>query len=266
MATLRDLGLSEYEARVYRTLLRTGPTTAKELSEASDVPMGRIYDVLNSLGSVGVVRSQEASRPKKYAPADPDAALEQLLETQREQLETELRQYQEIVDELADELEADDRGGEQFWTVAIGPEDTIDLLVDRLGAARERIVMVASTPVSGFDIGEIGDRVATALETVLDRGVDVSLLVSPDLVEAIPPDLNRRYERLLVDQEGFEVRVSDDITGTFNLIDRTEVCIEVRNPLSEDEAFALIDLTDPTFAANVYEEFRPRWEGARRYQ
>jgi sugar-specific transcriptional regulator TrmB len=43
MASLRDLGLSEYEARAFRSLLDTGPTTAKELSRGSDVPMERIY-------------------------------------------------------------------------------------------------------------------------------------------------------------------------------------------------------------------------------
>ena len=66
MASLRDLGLSEYEERAYRSLLETGPTTAKELSRTSDVPMGRIYDVLNSLETHNLVRSQAASRPKKY--------------------------------------------------------------------------------------------------------------------------------------------------------------------------------------------------------
>ena len=66
MASLRDLGLSEYEASAFRSLLDTGPTTAKELSRASDVPMGRIYDVLNSLETYQLVRSQTASRPKKY--------------------------------------------------------------------------------------------------------------------------------------------------------------------------------------------------------
>ncbi|MFB6219023.1 MAG: helix-turn-helix domain-containing protein, partial [Halobacteriaceae archaeon] len=46
MADLGDLGLSEYESRAYRALLRTGPATAEELSEESGVPMGRVYDVL----------------------------------------------------------------------------------------------------------------------------------------------------------------------------------------------------------------------------
>jgi len=74
MADLRDVGLSKYEARAYRSLLESGPTTAKTLSEASGVPMGRIYDVLNSLEQHRLVRSQAASRPKKYVAVEPETA------------------------------------------------------------------------------------------------------------------------------------------------------------------------------------------------
>ncbi|WP_197409694.1 TrmB family transcriptional regulator, partial [Haloferax profundi] len=106
MASLRDLGLSEYEARAYRALLRTGATTAKELSRASDVPMGRIYDVLNSLEQYHLIRSQAASRPKKYVAVEPDMALDRLLESKRQELDEKAQQYEAVVDELNDELDA----------------------------------------------------------------------------------------------------------------------------------------------------------------
>ena len=102
MASLRDLGLSEYEARAFRSLLETGPATAKELSRASDVPMGRIYDVLNSLETYQLVRSQTASRPKKYVGVEPDTALDRLFEDKKRQLEEKVDQYESIVDELSD--------------------------------------------------------------------------------------------------------------------------------------------------------------------
>ena len=94
MASLRDLGLSEYEERAYRSLLKTGPTTAKELSRTSDVPMGRIYDVLNSLETKNLVRSQAASRPKKYVAVEPETALDRLLADKREELEERITQYE----------------------------------------------------------------------------------------------------------------------------------------------------------------------------
>ena len=138
MASLRDLGLSEYEARAYRALLKTGPTTAKELSRVSDVPMGRIYDVLNSIEQYNLVRSQSASRPKKYVAVEPTTALDRLLEDKKRELEEQVGQYEEIVAELTGELETAEPVEDTFWTAAVGPEETVDLLVERLSAADSR--------------------------------------------------------------------------------------------------------------------------------
>ena len=262
MASLRDLGLSEYEARTYRTLLRTGATTAKELSRASDVPMGRVYDVLNSLEQYRLIRSQAASRPKKYVAVEPDAALERLVVDKKRELEEKARQYEELVDELVDELDAAKPIQGQFWTAAIGPEETIDLLLERLSTADERLVMVAATPSPQFDLGDVGDRMIEQLESALDRGACVSVLMTPELVETLPEEIGERYLTRLADDPAFEVRTFENVSGTFNLIDDVEVCIEVPNPLNPSETFAMIDLKDPEFAADVRAMFDPRWEQA----
>jgi sugar-specific transcriptional regulator TrmB len=262
MASLRDLGLSEYEARAYRTLLRTGATTAKELSRASEVPMGRVYDVLNSLEQYSLVRSQAASRPKKYVAVEPDTALDRLLADKKRELEEKVRQYETLVDELVDELDAAEPVESQFWTAALGTEQTTDLLLERLAAADRRLVIVAATPSPQFDLGEIGDLVVEQLESALDRGVSVSVLMTPELVETLPPSVGERYSARLAGNPAFEVRTLEDVSGTFNLIDDAEVCIEVPNPLDPTESFAMIDLKDPEFAANVREMFEPRWEKA----
>ncbi len=262
MASLRDLGLSEYEARAYRALLKTGATTAKELSRASDVPMGRIYDVLNSLEQYNLIRSQAASRPKKYVGVEPDTALDRLLANKRRELQEKADQYEQIVDELVDELDAAEPVQGQFWTAAVGPEETVDLLLERLTAADERLVMVAATPAPQFDLGAVGDRVVEELEAALHRGVTISVLITPELVDTLPSSVGNRYTDRLADHPEFTVRTSENVRGTFNLIDDIEVCIEVPNPLDPGEAFAMIDLKDPEFAADVREMFDPRWERA----
>jgi sugar-specific transcriptional regulator TrmB len=264
MATLRDLGLSEYESRAYRTLLETGPTTAKELSRASDVPMGRIYDVLNSLETQGLVRSQTASRPKKYVAVESEAALDRLLAEKKRQLDQQAEQYETVVDELADELEGTDPVEEPFWTASVGPEESMDLLVERLAAAEERVVVVASAPVSGFDIDDVAARVTAALEDALERGVTVSVLLTPALVDALPEAVGRRYRETLQPHDRFETRTSAGVTGTFEIIDDDEVCIEVPHPLTNEATLAVIDLQDPEFAAEIGAEFQPRWAGADR--
>jgi sugar-specific transcriptional regulator TrmB len=266
MASLRDLGLSEYEARAYRALLNTGPTTAKELSRASDVPMGRIYDVLNSIEQYNLVRSQTASRPKKYVAVEPSTALDRLLEDKKRELDEKAEQYEAIVDDLSEELDAAEPVEEQFWTAAVGHDEVTDLLLERLAAADGRIVMVSTSPTPQFDITTVGDRIAEQLEAALERGVAVDLLMHPQLVDDLPPSVGERYQGTLSPHPEFEVRISPEVSGTFNLVDDTEVVIQVPNPLSTGDAFAMIDLKDPEFAADVHEEFQPTWETAEELQ
>ncbi|WP_049922563.1 TrmB family transcriptional regulator [Halopiger djelfimassiliensis] len=262
MASLRDLGLSEYEARAYRALLNTGPTTAKELSRASDVPMGRIYDVLNSIEQYNLVRTQTASRPKKYVAVEPSTALDRLLDDKKRELEEKAEQYESIVDELSNELDAADPVEEQFWTAAVGPDETKDLLLERLAAADQDIVMIAANPVPQRDMQTAGEDVLAQLEHALDRGVSVNVLMTRELVASLSENVGKRYRETLQARDDFDVRTNDDVTGSFNVIDSVEVCIQVPNPLSSGDAFGMIDLKDPEFAANVHEEFVPRWEAA----
>lgn len=262
MASLRDLGLSEYEARAYRALLRTGPTTAKDLSRASEVPMGRVYDVLNSLEGHNLVRSQAASRPKKYAAVEPDAALDRLLAERKEELQERADQYEAVVEDLSTDLDTADPVDGQFWTAAVGPKESVDLLLERIAAAEQRVVVVAGSSAIGFDIGTVGEQVTDALADALDRGVDVRVLLTPGMVDELPRSVGRRYTARLADHEGFEVRTSEGVDGTFNLFDGVEVCIEVPHPLSDDDPFAMIDLKDPEFAADVRDQFEPRWADA----
>jgi sugar-specific transcriptional regulator TrmB len=263
MASLRDLGLSEYEARAYRSLLKTGPTTAKELSRVSDVPMGRIYDVLNSIERHDLVRIQSASRPKKYVAVEPATALDRLLAEKKRELDEQASEYESIVDELSGRLETADPIAEPFWTAAVGPDEAADLLVERITAAEARIVMVLSTYTEQFfDIDEVGTLVLNELTDSMERGVEVQLLMRPDLVSALPESIGDRYRESLIEHELFSVRTSENVSGSFTLVDEAEVLIEVPHPLQRNETFAMIDLKDHEFAESVRREFTPRWRNA----
>jgi sugar-specific transcriptional regulator TrmB len=263
MANLRDLGLSEYEARVYRALLDTGPTTAKELSRASEVPMGRIYDVLASIETHSLARSQSASRPKKYVAVEPETALSRLLEARQRELDAKADQYEGIVEELSEELDATEPSDETFWTAAVGPAATVDLLCERIAAANDSVVMVASTLSRQFDVDAVGNRVAEGLNRAIERDIEVSLLMRPELVSALPETVGERYVSALSPNEGFSTRTSDAVERTFTVIDGVETCIEVPHPLDGTELFAMIALRDREFATEIMDEFKPRWEGAK---
>lgn len=265
MANLGELGLSEYEARVYRTLLETGPTTAKELSNASDVPMGRIYDVLNSLEQYDLVRSQSASRPKRYVAVGPAIALDRLLEAKKRELEAQAERYETIVDELADELESTESTEETFWTAAIGRTDAANLVVERLSTADSEVVVVLSEHSEQFlDVDAVGSLVFDELEAALERDVEVRLLLRPALAADFRESIDGRYRTSLGEHGGFSVRASEDATGRFALVDEREVLVEVPRPLESRRVFAVVDLGDRDFARSISAAFESRWETAER--
>lgn len=259
MSDLRDLGLSEYEANAYRSLLRIGAATAKELSSASGVPMGRIYDVLGSIESQHLVRSQAASRPKKYVAVEPETALNRLLEDRKRELQEKSTQYENVVDTLARELDHPKAPEDGFWTAELGPAAALDLWLERIDAAQDTITLVSGTPASGFDLDDVSSQVFDRLAVAVERGVDVSVLLSSDLADCMPHDVNERYIDALADDPTYEVRIGDSIDGNVTIIDGAEVCLEVSNPVQPGEAFATIDLQDREFAADVRAAFEESW-------
>lgn len=74
---LRKLGLTEYEAKAYATLVGTGEATAREVHELCGVPRTRIYDILRDLANKGFVEFVQGS-PTYYRAVEPDRVMERL--------------------------------------------------------------------------------------------------------------------------------------------------------------------------------------------
>ncbi|MBI2578767.1 MAG: TrmB family transcriptional regulator [Candidatus Aenigmarchaeota archaeon] len=72
---LRTIGLNKYERNLWVALLSRGAATAGELSDISNVPRSRCYDVLESLAARGFVVVQPG-KPLKYVAIHPKEALE----------------------------------------------------------------------------------------------------------------------------------------------------------------------------------------------
>lgn len=74
---LRRLGLTEYEAKAYATLVGMGEATAREVHELSTVPRTRIYDILRDLECKGFVEFVQGS-PTYYRAVEPDRVMKRL--------------------------------------------------------------------------------------------------------------------------------------------------------------------------------------------
>jgi sugar-specific transcriptional regulator TrmB len=77
MDMLKTIGLNKYERNLWAALLSRGASTAGELSDISNVPRSRCYDVLESLAEKGFIVIQPG-KPMKYVAMPPREALERV--------------------------------------------------------------------------------------------------------------------------------------------------------------------------------------------
>ncbi len=74
--SLIELGFSNYEAKVYCSLLRQNPATAYEIAKDSFIPTSKIYEVLSKLLEKEIILEIVDNNKKKYIPVDPQDYIE----------------------------------------------------------------------------------------------------------------------------------------------------------------------------------------------
>lgn len=102
---LEDIGLNMYERKIYSALISRGVSTAGELSEMTNVPRSRAYDVLESLAEKGFA-ILKPSKPMQYVAVPPEEALENMKEIHKEEIEEQMERLDQFKEtEAVQELE-----------------------------------------------------------------------------------------------------------------------------------------------------------------
>ncbi|RKX95432.1 MAG: TrmB family transcriptional regulator [Spirochaetes bacterium] len=74
---LKDLGFTEYEGKVYMSLLNEHPLSAYSISKNSSVPHSRVYDITRRLIKKGYVTSK-GTNPELFSPISPEELISRL--------------------------------------------------------------------------------------------------------------------------------------------------------------------------------------------
>jgi sugar-specific transcriptional regulator TrmB len=222
--TLRDTGLSPYQAETYVSILDMGSGTAMDIAEASGVPDPRIYDVLRDLEEEGYVELYEQDTLRARA-RDPEEVMEML-------------------SAWASRLEAATDAIEERWEQE-GIEETTVSIVSRFETVleeAERAIDEAEYHVRVCVSPSQLPELSSVLEGAVERGVHVNLtLYTPEEdAEELPG-----AERLapLCSETRHRPMASPFVT----LVDRSKTCffphsgsIEVYGVLVNDRAYARV--------------------------
>lgn len=114
LRTLISCGLSEYESKVYSSLVFLGPSKAGTISRESKVPQSKIYEVLNQLMNKQLVEVFDG-RPKEFKASEPEIALKNILEEKTKEIETLKSRVESMSDFLKPMKKDEVLGG--VWTI-----------------------------------------------------------------------------------------------------------------------------------------------------
>jgi sugar-specific transcriptional regulator TrmB len=159
---LENLGLSNYEAKVFTALQKLGTATARDVHQVTDVPRSQVYGAAESLQDRGLVEVQQ-SKPIQYRAVSLDAARSHL----RGQFERTQERAFEYLETAREQCGDTGERQEDIWTVH--GRTSIDGRAEQLLAeAEDRVVFAV-----GQDADAPTDRLADRLGELADSGVEV---------------------------------------------------------------------------------------------
>jgi HTH-type transcriptional regulator, sugar sensing transcriptional regulator len=155
---LRDIGFTEYEAKVYVALLEESPLSGYAIALKSGVPRSKIYEVLGGLAKRGDIVVSHEETPL-YLPLSPDLLIAQ----RRARAE---RDYG-IARGALEEYRSGSRLREGIWSIS-GSGAIIDKVNECIGRAEKRILLEVWKEDSGL--------LAESLAEASRRGVDIRIV------------------------------------------------------------------------------------------
>lgn len=173
---LRQLGLTEYETQAYLVLVEGSQMNAEEIAREANIPIPRVYGVLESLRNLGLIVIIEG-RPKKFEIISPEEGLQNLIQLRKKAAEETLNQLELTSLEVKEVLSP------IFWRerLRIRPEDLLEPL-DNLSLTEKQtkqLIKDAKTSIDIFtDIFNWFDSVENELAKALKRGVKIRILMN----------------------------------------------------------------------------------------
>ncbi|ELZ38491.1 TrmB family transcriptional regulator [Halorubrum distributum] len=255
MTDLGELGLSSYEEKVYRTLLVTGAATATDVSDASGVPKGRIYDVLNSLKSRQLVHTQ-AVDPTRYVAEQPSTVVDRLLAERTAELQQEWARYRDVANSVRSNLLPTLPADGSIWLGTLGSEEMQTALEEHTRTATHSVHATVGPPYESAPWKPLKQEVNAFFDGA-QPDVSVSLLVSEQVLETVPETLFDVPEEHAAE---VRIRVLPEIPVSFDVIDQTITTIDIPHPQMSADRIGVVAVNDSNVVDEFERQFQELWD------
>ncbi len=251
---LKVFGLNSYEAKIWVALLSRGVSSAGELSDISNVPRSRSYDVLESLEKKGFI-IMKIGKPIKYIAVPPSEVLERVKQKVRDEADLQSKGLETLKDsDVLSELSSLHNKGVELveptdLTASFrGRNKVYEQILLMLKEAEKDFVLVTTEEGLTRKI----DFLARAFKKAHERGVNIRIAA---------PVQTKDNEALKLIKPFAEIRHIKNMRARFAIADGQEIAFLL---FDDDQIHPSYDVgvwvNTPFFASAIQGLFDVAWE------
>jgi len=253
---LEDMGLNEYESKVYLALVEGGVMSAPQASKLARIPIQRVYDILERLVEKGLVYILPG-KVKRFGPAAPQTGMESFLQKERSRMENLLKEREKVAETLSRELSylynptTQDDDFLDYIKIAKDPSYVGLIFSEAQNKAKERVWAFMRPPYSVPPDENVETQLAASKRGVQYRGI----------YEISTVDDTFKFFIKLGMAAGEEVRFTDHVPLKAAIFDNKLVFFALQDPLRSSYTYFFIDHED--IAVALSDTFNHIWERSR---
>ena len=254
LVTLKELGLTNNQARTYLALLQAGPTTAKELAKTSKIARPDIYRILPALEKEGLVEKL-MTRPASFEAVPPVYVLPTLLKHKTTKQYALKKKTKQLLSDLRNNhSKKEGLGTDTEFTIVPGKEVVVQRLRSSILESQMSVSVVTSNKRFSAAILEF----ASAYQKALEKGVKIRIATD---YHAVTTTALKVLQTLSKDTR-FEVRYFDASPAAIvGIFDNKEAFVSMSSTAQLAEAPAIWS-NNLSFIALVQDYFENKWRNA----
>ncbi|MCK4506778.1 MAG: hypothetical protein KAW14_14270 [Candidatus Aegiribacteria sp.] len=249
--TLKHIGLSENEVRVYLALLKKEKCSPADVGRISGLNRTMVYDLLKSLETKGACKQINTGK-KIYEPLDPSLLLKKV----KSNLEQEVESVEEFIrnkgDDLADIYRKTIGSNTEidYITVFKDPIQIAEEIISLTSNTREEMLLFTIAPKLESSIRRMDVKIlkdiekrnnSVSVEAFINRGVKLYSIMS----------LNNMSERLIIDTMGLygdcsnvDVRIVNSVPCKMMVFDGRDILISLKSRVDSQYPLLAFHLED----------------------
>jgi sugar-specific transcriptional regulator TrmB len=269
----KKLGLSAFESKAYSCFfIKARCLTAKEVSRYTGIPLGRVYDVMSSLESKGLIRVDRLSNPIRYILNNPKQSLTILLNRKKEKMLRELEEDESLIEELSMYYDVelsndnDDKNAEwHIYDVTYTTSFYDSILPAMIRCSSREVIIVGNNLIGTLSSNFLKEVIRGINRSVRFMGVTSIDSVKTFLALSSDEMLEKKSSIVKILQacngsNMVEIKVSTNLNVTpFGIFDRTRVGFAIPSPLT-GEYIVMIDTNKRSVVDEFYTIFEDIWK------